>query len=419
MGKQQPGGCRTACRARPVTQTQISAVRAPRRTASRSSAGLLLSLGGLWIAALFGPALAPAHPIPLVVGGAQTSISAFPFQVALYDPLAASVADGFFCGGVILDATHVATAAHCLIDQGSTQATKPSDIEVLAGTGHLNDSTDPPYGSQVRRDPVLAVASDPLYDPATNDYDVGVVKLAHPLWSGLAPAADGLSAIAPIDVSAALAAAYAEPNSTTSPIVATVSGWGEVSAEPPGGLRAGVYPRDLRAVRVPLVSSQVCLEDYSDPFASQPITSRMLCAGGAVGGLDSCYGDSGGPLVVDRESPVAAPNDYVLAGLVSFGEGCGQPGRPGVYARIADPEIAAFLSSNPLTPNPSSSSAGSPRHCPKRRVAVAHRRRNRAAPRAARVLRCRARRRRPHRHKQGEQLLPRVLTSAFEAVQRG
>jgi secreted trypsin-like serine protease len=398
MGKHRSGGCRANCCARHVMSAQISAVRVRGGTARKSSVGLLPSLACFAVAVLFAPASAPARPIPLVVGGAQTSISAFPFQVALYDPLAASVADGFFCGGVILDATHVATAAHCLIDQGSTQATTPANIEVLAGTAHLNGSTDPPYGGQVRRDPAIAVVSDPLYEPATNDYDVGVVKLAHPLWSGLTPAADGLSAIAPIDVSSTLAAAYAEPSTTASPIVVTVSGWGEVSAEPSQGLRAGVYPRDLRAVRVPLVSSQACLEDYSDPFASQPITSRMLCAGGASGGLDSCYGDSGGPLVVAREPPLAGPSDYVLAGLVSFGEGCGQPGRPGVYARIADPEIAAFLNSNPFTSESGSSAVGSPRRCPKRRPTLAHQRHNRAARRVARLSRCRSRQRRPHRH---------------------
>ncbi len=46
--------------------------------------------------------------------------------------------DGFFCGGVILDATHVATAAHCVFDEGSGQATPPGQLHVLAGTDDLN-----------------------------------------------------------------------------------------------------------------------------------------------------------------------------------------------------------------------------------------------------------------------------------------
>ena len=37
------------------------------------------------------------------------------------------------------------------------------------------------------------------------------------------------------------------------------------------------------------------------------------------------------------------PGDYVLVGLVDFGNGCAQPGYPGVYTRIGDPEVASFL----------------------------------------------------------------------------
>jgi secreted trypsin-like serine protease len=375
-----------------------------RRAAGRARAGALLvalalSLSVLWVEGVNRPTRASARPVALVVGGATASISAFPFQVALYDPRAASVADGFFCGGVILDATHVATAAHCLIDQGSTQSVSPADVEVLAGTTHLNDSTDPPYGSQVQRDPARAVAYDPQYDSATNDFDVGVVELTRPLWRGSVPAADGLHAIAPIGVSASLAEAYGEQSSTAAPIMATVSGWGEVSAEPSQGPGAGGYPRDLRAVRVPLVSSQACQGDYADPFSAQPITARMLCAGSEAGGLDSCYGDSGGPLVVDRQAPPAAPGDYVLAGLVSFGEGCGQPGRPGVYARIADPQIAAFLTSNSVTAGLSSSRVRSPHHCLKVRRAQVLGRRDLAPRRATRLSRCRVRRHRRHSQK--------------------
>jgi hypothetical protein len=39
-------------------------------------------------------------------------------------------------------------------------------------------------------------------------------------------------------------------------------------------------------------------------------------------------GDSGGPLV----APDGA--NYELIGVVSFGSGCGDPGVPGVYARV-------------------------------------------------------------------------------------
>jgi secreted trypsin-like serine protease len=303
----------------------------------------LALLSGAALIALWGssPVMAASSPRAhaSIVGGGEASIADFPFQVALYDPQAGSPAAGFFCGGVILDADHIATAAHCLLGGGSgRRVSAPAEIEVLAGSSHLSP-TDP--GSV--RDPVASASYDPRYNPFTSDYDVGVLTLARRLWSGPTPKIDGADAIAPLPASAALAASYGAANAEQ-PVVATTSGWGDTNPAPS---EAPSYPLGLRSAHVSLTAEWLCSEAYGS--IEQAITPRMICAGEASHRTDSCYGDSGGPLVVDRDSPADPPADYVLVGLVDFGNGCAQAGYPGVYSRISAPEIAGFLNANSLS----------------------------------------------------------------------
>jgi secreted trypsin-like serine protease len=276
----------------------------------------------------------PSAPISArasIVDGSLASISEFPFQVALYDPRLGSPAKGFFCGGVIVGSTRVVTAAHCLIGEHG-QHTAPSEIEVLAGSSDL-EPQDP--GSI--RDPVAGASVDPAYNALSSDYDVGVLHLARPLWSGAIPAVDGHDTIAPLapDVSMAnLRSAAVLAGQATAPVQATVSGWGDLNAEP-GPTPS--YPLRLHQARVPLVATGSCEEAYAT--IEQAITPRMLCAGSRT---DSCYGDSGGPLI-EGQPGASGPAGDVLLGLVDFGNGCGQAGYPGVYVRVADPAVATFF----------------------------------------------------------------------------
>lgn len=265
-----------------------------------------------------------------IVDGSPAAIAEFPFQVALYDPRLGSPSKGFFCGGVIVGASRVATAAHCLVGERGRRSA-PGEIEVLAGSSAL-EPTDP--GSV--RDPVAVVEVDPGYSAASSDYDVGLLQLARPLWSGASPPLDGHSTIAPLAPDVALASArFAAATSGQVPAAAqaAVSGWGDLNAEPGA---APAYPRRLHQASVPLVSSGLCEEAYET--IEQAITPRMLCAGSRT---DSCYGDSGGPLIAP--GPGGGPVGDTLLGLVDFGNGCGQAGYPGVYVRIADPAVASFL----------------------------------------------------------------------------
>ena len=99
-----------------------------------------------------------------------------------------------------------------------------------------------------------------------------------------------------------------------------IAGWGSVSA---GGMAA---PRLLEA-SVPIIEDEKCNQQES--YGTWYKKETMVCAGKFdTGGTDSCQGDSGGPLLC------VEGNQPVLTGVVSWGVGCAQKLKPGVYNRI-------------------------------------------------------------------------------------
>lgn len=98
--------------------------------------------------------------------------------------------------------------------------------------------------------------------------------------------------------------------------------------------QTGNGPQFLHNVTVPVISNNDCNQRGSYNGA---ITDVMLCAGYPEGQRDSCQGDSGGPLIKrvyqngNKESTFV---DYHV-GVVSWGQGCALPNKPGVYARTS------------------------------------------------------------------------------------
>uniref|UniRef100_A0A6I8P1F0 Peptidase S1 domain-containing protein n=1 Tax=Ornithorhynchus anatinus TaxID=9258 RepID=A0A6I8P1F0_ORNAN len=104
-----------------------------------------------------------------------------------------------------------------------------------------------------------------------------------------------------------------------------VTGWGATVS---GG--EGPISDILQEVEVPLIDRETCDAFYhlgtDIPISQKRIQEDMICAGFPHGQKDSCQGDSGGPLVCNSNGI------WMQAGVVSWGEGCAKPNRPGVYA---------------------------------------------------------------------------------------
>ena len=263
-----------------------------------------------------------------IVGGTEVRKGAWPWQVAvLLLPQGDNAADQRWCGGTVIAPRWVLSAAHCF-DSGEM----PTDFQVLVGTHDLKRGG--------RRIDVNEILSHENYSSGTATNDIALLRLARPAE---VPAV-GLREAARISD-------LAKPRTA-----ATAIGWGRLQSRVrvrcesgekdgaprcrlPGGGRghvvfekrddpstdaAEVFTSRLMQVSLPLVSEASCRAAYPD----KTIDRRQLCAGFPEGGKDTCQGDSGGPLVV-RDG-----DDWVQAGVVSWGYGCAAAGFYGVYTNV-------------------------------------------------------------------------------------
>ncbi|KFP53218.1 Serine protease 56, partial [Cathartes aura] len=122
------------------------------------------------------------------------------------------------------------------------------------------------------------------------------------------------------------------PSGPTEPSPGTtcyIAGWGSLYEGRHGGPYNGCLAPQrgrLMEARVPLLSQETC----RGALGRDLLTSTMFCAGYLSGGIDSCQGDSGGPLACQDPSS----HRFVLYGITSWGDGCGERGKPGVYTRV-------------------------------------------------------------------------------------
>ena len=130
-----------------------------------------------------------------------------------------------FCGGSILDANNVLTAAHCC-DYGSA-----SSFSVSAG---LNNIDSPESGAQ-RSIRVTRANIHPDYDGSGLGNDLCVLNLATPLTLGTEQRTAAVKLPA---------AGYTATGN------AVVTGWGTTSSG------SGTLPSKLRTVTVPIVSDE-------------------------------------------------------------------------------------------------------------------------------------------------------------------
>ncbi|XP_053308617.1 transmembrane protease serine 4 isoform X2 [Spea bombifrons] len=224
-----------------------------------------------------------SHKRERIIGGSDSTIENWPWQVSL------QFMGQHVCGGSILAPHWILTAAHCF--KGQEQVDR---WRIQVGMAKLTFL----FGSQVDK---IFLHNQYVYDQ--KPYDIALMKLKNDLsYSG---------SVQPICLPGF--------NSNLPPSATLwVTGWGNTQE---GGSLATI----LQQVSIRLISYETCNSQYFNQ-----IQSTMLCAGREAGGADTCQGDSGGPLVSYGNS-----SRWEQIGIVSWGDGCGRPGKVGVYTKVS------------------------------------------------------------------------------------
>ncbi|XP_005911576.1 serine protease 1 [Bos mutus] len=227
--------------------------------------------------ALLGAAVAfPVDDDDKIVGGYTCGANTVPYQVSLNS--------GYhFCGGSLINSQWVVSAAHCY----------KSGIQVRLGEDNINVAEGNEQFISASKSIV-----HPSYNSNTLNNDIMLIKLKS--------AASLNSRVASISLPTSCASAGTQ---------CLISGWGNTKSS------GSNYPDVLQCLKAPILSDSSCKSAYPGQ-----ITSNMFCAGYLEGGKDSCQGDSGGPVVCSGK----------LQGIVSWGYGCAQKNKPGVYTKVCN-----------------------------------------------------------------------------------
>lgn len=287
-------------------------------------------------------------PSARIVGGVTANRNSYPSQVFIVQNYKAlvripaypgssvyylyTVTKRFFCGGTIVNAFTILTAAQCIgtsfkvtinnvdfytvqVTPNSYYPTWESMFDVYLGVNDISfiNTNSLPSSPGIKMS-IKKVVKHPSFNTDNYQNDIALLHLSS--------AVNFNSAIQP--------ACIANPSYTYNKGLPPYSqnnvvavGWGTTSES------SAYLSALLMNVRFNVYDSSTCSNTVSGVAKNWNI---QLCAGDVKGGKDTCYGDGGSGLYYSDPN---LSNRYVVVGITSYGEGCARVGKPGIYTRVS------------------------------------------------------------------------------------
>lgn len=242
-----------------------------------------------------GRPIIPPHGRGKIVGGKKVLAGSNPWQVSLWRMREKR----HFCGGSLVSDRWVVTAAHC-VARGITV----NDFEVRLGKMFT-------HKRERRREQIIRpdrIIIHSKFIAADYDSDIALIHLSRKVVY-----TDYVKPIClPLKIRDSDRILLKPGN------IGVITGWG-------GKGHGRRLVKRMRKAIAPVVKQTTCKKSHR-----YKVTRNMVCAGHFNGTLgDSCTGDSGGPLTIENRGR------WVLAGIISWGDGCGRIGKYSVYTRVS------------------------------------------------------------------------------------
>uniref|UniRef100_UPI00398F21B6 suppressor of tumorigenicity 14 protein homolog n=1 Tax=Pristiophorus japonicus TaxID=55135 RepID=UPI00398F21B6 len=227
-----------------------------------------------------------------IINGIDAKPGEWPWQVSLHFSNL-----GHTCGATLISNWWLLCAAHCFQDIENYKYSNRLLWKAYIGA-HSQKVAE--LTAELRI--IKRMITHEQFNNITMDYDIALLELSAPVTYN--------NYIQPVCLPSELHVFPANRK-------CYITGWGLLQED-------GHLPSILQKGEVRIINQTTC-----NNFIGHILSSRMLCAGFLTGEVDACEGDSGGPLACEEPS-----GKWFLAGIVSWGQGCGRYGHPGVYTRI-------------------------------------------------------------------------------------